>query len=142
MANGPVFPRVHAMVLCDEIERTEEQGEVYNLTGVRTEIRASAFPYVHPQLCVYLQATGHEGIAPCRLALVQAGADGELLSTPERQVQFYGPLVVVALGWWIDHCSFPQSGLYYVQLYFGDKLANERLLVLSEGTGGSNGEEA
>jgi hypothetical protein len=141
MANGPVFPRVHAMVLCDGIARADEGEEVYNLTGVRTQIRAGSFPYSHPQLCVYMQATGHEGVVPCRLALVQAGAEGELLSTPERQVQFYGPLHVVAVVWRIRSCSFPLPGLYYAQVYFEEKLANERLLVLSEEAVPSDGKE-
>jgi hypothetical protein len=81
------------------------------------------------------------GSSPCRLALVQAGAEGELLSTPERQVQFYGPLHVVAVVWRIRSCSFPLPGLYYAQVYFEEKLANERLLVLSEEAVPSDGEE-
>jgi hypothetical protein len=142
MANGPVFPRVHAMVLCDEIERSDTEEDVYNLVGVRTHIQANSFPHVHPQLCVYLQTTGHPGAVGCRLALVLAGAEGELLSTAERELQFSGPLDVVVAAWWIERCSFPRPGVYYVQVYFGEKLANERLLILSEGAGATNGRGA
>ena len=140
MANGPVFPRVHAMIVCDRVARADQEGKVHNLTGARTEIRASSFPYSHPQLWVYLQSTGHSGVTSYRLALTAAGADAELLSTAEHEVEFHGPLEVIVLARRIRNCTFPRPGLYYVQAYFGDKLVNERLLVLSEGTVLGNGE--
>ncbi|HZY84629.1 MAG TPA: hypothetical protein VFE78_07345, partial [Gemmataceae bacterium] len=94
------------------------------------------------QLWVYLQVTGHSGRANCRLAVIEAGAEEELLSTSEREVEFHGPLEVIVVARRIRNCTFPRPGLYYVQAYFGDKLTNERLLVLSEGTVVSNGEES
>ena len=48
-----VLPRVHVMVLCDEIEATPTEEDVFDLKGVRTSIAAPAFAHVHPQLCVY-----------------------------------------------------------------------------------------
>jgi hypothetical protein len=44
MAAKAVLPRVHAMVVCDEIESGDEE-DVYNLIGVRTSIQATSFPY-------------------------------------------------------------------------------------------------
>jgi hypothetical protein len=35
----------------------------------------------------------------------------------------------------------PGPGVYYLQVYFGEKLANERMLALLEGEALSNGEE-
>lgn len=140
MANGPVFPRVHAMVFCDGITRVDPEGRVVNLSGVRTEIRASRFPYSHPRLCIYVQATGHEGTAPCRFVLVEAASDEDVFSTSERTVHFYGPLRVVHIVRRIRNWSFPRPGLYYIQAHFGGKLANERLLLLTQDTVTGNGE--
>jgi hypothetical protein len=129
------------MVLCDAIERAPGEDDVFNLIGVRTQIRAGSFPYSHPQLCIYLQVTGHQGTAACHVEVVPAGGDSAVFSSPEQDVQFEGPLVVVPVVWLIERCSFPEAGLYYVQVYFGQRLACERLLILSEGTVISNGEE-
>jgi hypothetical protein len=140
MAASPVFPRVRAMVVCDGLVPTDEEG-VYNLAGVRTRIWASNFPYIHPLLCVYVQATGHQGAAPCSLTLLQAETDSALFTTPGRQVEFAGPLDVVCFTWRIRRCRFPRPGLYYFQVHFGTRLANERLFTLLEGAVGGNGQE-
>jgi hypothetical protein len=120
------------MVLCDEIEPGDEE-EVFNLVGVRTQVRAHVFPYTLPQLCVYLQATGHRGVASCRLEVVRAETDEQLLSTPPRETSFTGPLDVITSRWWIGNCTFPDEGLYYVQLYAGERLCCERMLFVAAG---------
>ncbi len=51
-----VLPRVQVMVLCDEIEPSADEEEVFDLHGVRTFSSAPSFPSLHPQLCVYLSA--------------------------------------------------------------------------------------
>ena len=57
MAAMTVSPRVHVLVVCDNIEATDE-ANVYNLLGVRTSIQANRFP--HTRIPVGLcQATGH-----------------------------------------------------------------------------------
>jgi hypothetical protein len=129
------------MVLCDELESSPGEDAVFNLFGVRTFIRAGTFPYSHPQLCVYLQVTGHSGVAECHVVAVDAATDSELFTALTQQVRFHGPLSVVPVWWRIANCSFPGPGLYYFQAYFGHRLACERLLVLSSGGVISNGEE-
>jgi hypothetical protein len=139
MTAVPVSPRVHALVVCDEIEFTDEE-EVYSLFGVRPYIQAEAFPYTHPQLCVYIQATGHEGVAVARVAVIATGSEDELFSSSEQAIQFDGPLRVLVINWRLVDCTFPAPGVYYVQVYFGPRLANERLLILSEGVVTNNGD--
>src|SRR4051812_21716458 len=99
MAVSPVFPRVHPMAACDDIQAAGEQN-VYHLIGVRTGIRASEFPYSHPMLCVYVQATGHQGVASSRVVMIRAETDEEVVATPDQPVQFHGPLNVVIVPWW------------------------------------------
>jgi hypothetical protein len=140
MTPGPALPRVHALIVCDELE-PEEEDRVFNLAGVRTEIRALHFPYRCPQFCVYLQVAAHHGTAPCHLVVVDAGNNVEVLSVPELLVNFEGPLTIIPLWWRIRDCWFPHPGLYYVQVYFGSRLANERLLVLSQNGVSSNGQQ-
>jgi hypothetical protein len=140
MAKKAVLPRVHAMVLCDEIEPGAEEG-VIDLLGVRSAIQVESYPYVHPQLCVYLQVTGHEGRASGRITTVAPGNDERLLDTPEQEIEFRGPLAVIPIDFRIADCEFSTPGVYYVQAYFDEKLVCERLLILSEGEMLSNGRE-
>ena len=92
-----VLPRMHVMVLCDEIEPSAEEAEVFDLRGVRTYIAAPAFPYAHPQLCVYLQLTGHEGTASGEIRIVLAETDDTVYRQEVGPVPFVGPLVLVPL---------------------------------------------
>ncbi len=135
-----VLPRVHVMVLCDEIEPSAEEAEVFDLRGVRTYIAAPAFPYAHPQLCVYLQLTGHEGTASGEIRIVLAETDDTVYRQEVGPVPFVGPLVLVPLRAWLTDCEFSDAGLYYVQVYFGQKIIAERPLWLTQSEGGSNGQ--
>lgn len=137
-----VLPRVHVMVLCDEIEASPIEEEVFDLRGVRTSIAAPAFPYVHPQLCLYLQMTGHEGTASGEVQAVRAETDDTISRQPIGPVQFLGPLVLLPLRVWLMDCAFPEPGLYYLQAYFGQKLVAERPLWLLKDEGSSNGQIA
>jgi hypothetical protein len=132
MANGPILPRVHVMVLCDEVEAADDEDDVFTLWGVRSTIQTAAFPYIHPQLCIYLQVTGHPGVATLRAAAVLGRSDEAVFKFEERDVEFFGPLAVVPVYWGITDCGFPEAGVYYMQIYHGDKLLCERQLHLYE----------
>ena len=125
-----VLPRVHVMVLCDEIEPSSVEEDVFDLRGVRTHIVAPSFPYTHPQLCVYLQMTGHEGVASGRAAVTFNEAEEALAKTEDYPISFQGPLAFMHVAWNIYDCVFPEPGVYYVQVFFDDKLIHERALFL------------
>jgi hypothetical protein len=131
MAAVPVRPRVHALVVCDEIVPGSEE-DVYDLVGVRTWLGASSFPYTHPQFCVYLQVTGHQGDAVCRIEVVHSEREEDVLAAVEGEMEFHGPLEFVVSDWRIEGCPFPEAGLYYVQVSFDGRLAGERMLFLLE----------
>jgi hypothetical protein len=119
------------MVVCDEIQVREEEPGVFDLVGVRGEILAADFPHVQRLLCVYAQITGHEGHATCRAQIIRAGTEEIVHSGGEIDLDLQGPLVMIPAVWWLERCTFPEPGIYYIQLYFGSRLANERFLVLS-----------
>ncbi len=135
-----VLPRVHVMVLCDEIEASQTEEDVFDLRGVRTYITAPEFPYRRLQLCTYLQLAGHEGTASGEILVARAETDGTVHYQPTGAVQFLGPLNIVPLGVWLTDCDFPAPGLYYVQAYFDQKIIAERPLWLRQREGGSNGQ--
>ena len=116
MAGQLVLPRVHVLVLCDDIEPSPMEDGVFNLRGVRTRLAAPSFPYQHPQLAVYLQMTGHEGTARGRIAVVNARTDEVVFDKGPHEVEFHGPLHFVPVSLWITDCTFPEEGIYYVQV--------------------------
>ena len=99
---------------------------------MRTHIVAPAFPYTHPQLCVYLQMTGHEGTASGRAVILDPETDLNVDETDEDPLQFHGPLDFIEVPWRLSDCTFPEPGVYYVQVFFDGKLINERPLLLQQ----------
>jgi hypothetical protein len=141
MAEGSVFARVHVMVLCDEIEDSPYEEGVYDLRGVRTGIRADSFPHYHPRLCIHLQVTGHRGVASGYLVGVHEATDEEIVYVPTGDIQLFGPLVIVPVHWWIEHCEFPEPGVYWFQVYFNQRLSAERRFLVSQSQVITNGRE-
>jgi len=137
-----VLPRIHAMVICDEIEPSVAEADVFDLRGVRTHIIAPAFPYTHPQLGVFLQMTGHEGTATGRAVVLDPETDLNVDETEDDLIQFHGPLEFTHVPWRLFDCTFTQPGVYYVQVFFDGKLVNERTLLLQLGeAAASNGQQ-
>jgi hypothetical protein len=139
MADGSVFARVHVLVLCDEVQRLSAAEAVYDLRRVRTGIRASSFPYTHPQLCMYFQLSGHEGAATGRIVAVREATDEEIAFAPIDEVRLWGPLAVVPCWVRIQHCVFPAPGLYWFQVLLNQKLVAERRFHVVQVSGGPHG---
>lgn len=136
-----VLPRVHVMLVCDEVEPVPEEQEVFNLFGVRKHIEAPSFPHVHPRLMVYLQMTGHAGTVTGVVVIVNARTDEEVIRAQTPAVVLRDPLSIVPVYVLIEDCEFPEPGVYYFQVYFGQKLISERLFYLTEGQGATNGRQ-
>ncbi len=142
MADGSVFARVHVLVLCDEVEELSGEEELFNLNGVRTQVRARSFPYFHPELCVFFQVAGHEGIASGHLALVQAANDTEVFQVPIDTFHLSGPLQVIPRWLELRACEFPEPGIYWFQVVLNGKLVTERQIQVIASPGDGNGPSA
>jgi len=140
MADGSVFARVHVLILCDEIEELPGGEDLFDLRGVRTRVRAQSIPYVHPQLCIYLQVTGHQARASGRLVVVNEATDEEILHAPIEDFQLSGPLEIVPLWLRLRDCEFPEPGVYWFQVFLNEKLVMERRFHVVASLGESNGQ--
>jgi hypothetical protein len=127
-----VLPRVHLLAICDEIEDRWEGDSLHDLLGVRTCLTAPTFPLSCPQLCVYMQATGHVGTAKCRVTVVRADDDLVVVETNEEEITFTGPMDFISIRYWIADCEFPATGVYYIQVFFDGKLRAERAFELRD----------
>lgn len=140
MPDGSVFARVHVLVICDEVEELPGGENLFTLSGVRTQIRAPSFPYVHPQLCIYLQITGHEGIATGHIVVVNEATDEEIVQVPIAAFQLSGPLEIIPIWLRIRDCEFPEPGVYWFQMFLNEKLVRERRFHVLASPGDSNGQ--
>jgi hypothetical protein len=128
------------MVLCDQIERHPVEQGVYNLRGVRTGVRAAAFPFTLPQLWVYLQVSGHEGTASGQLVVLSEATGEEIGYRPIDDIQLLGPLTTVHVQLQILDCEFPAPGVYWFQVILNQKLVAERRFHVVEIPESTNGQ--
>lgn len=123
-----VLPRVQAMVLCDEVEESEQEGDVVHLTGVRAVMEAPSFPTIRSQLCVFLHMSGHTGKASCHIQIDWPEKDEVVFETAPAMIFFDETAAVVPVYFRLPNCGFPAPGVYYVQVFNETKLIGERPL--------------
>jgi hypothetical protein len=140
MATQLVLPRVHVMVMSDAITTSEGEENVFDLIGIRSELRAPVFPYLHPQMIVYLQVTGHQGRVLLQIRIEESATDNLVLATPLQECEFQDPLSFSQVAFSLDACVYPRPGLYYVQVYHEGKLIGERSFRLLDSTEFSDGQ--
>ena len=132
------LPYVVAMVFCNAI--TVELGS-NNITlhGCFSAIFAMSFPAVHPRMAVYVALTNGRGNVPFRLLLVHSEGDSKPVFEAGGTIQFTDPLATVELRVPIPPASFPQPGVYFLQLYANNQFLMERRLLVMQ-VGGQDGE--
>src|SRR5262245_703541 len=128
MSSAALTPRVSAIVLCDEIVRSEIEDDVFTLEGVRLDVGAETFPCVR-ELAVYLLLSyPRGGRFDGEVKVVPAGENktiriarftADFNTSPGAQPQ------AVDLG----NCTFPKAGAYTIEVWFragpGDVLKGE-----------------
>jgi hypothetical protein len=115
------------MILADDAER---RGDSFNLLGVRHTIQATAFPYEHPQLCVYLELTGHQRQMPGFLIAADGRNDASVFRSRTHSIRLTGPLTPIPVLFRMQRCRFPAPGLYWIQFYGDEQLLVEHRLYL------------
>jgi len=128
-----VLPRVQAMVVCDQIEESDEEIGVYQLSGVRSALDVPSFPAFRPRFCVFVQMSGHRGEAHCRVGIRHSASDDVIYQTKAKTISFGDPTLVVPVVFRLRNCVFPQPGLYYVEILHELKLIGERRLQVQQG---------
>lgn len=127
-----IWPRVQAMVLCDEIEESDQDSDAVNLHGVRSVITSPVFPLVWPHLCAFVQMSGHQGEAQCHVEVESVASDKVIADTEPMSISFDSPTIVTPVQFRLHNCLFRVPGVYYVQVYCEEKLIGERPLLLEE----------
>ncbi len=120
MAKAAVVPRVRVMTICDHVEASETEANVFDLLDVRYELRVDSFPYTHPELWVYvLLSCARTGVFPGYLQILNDQTD-KVIFLAKIRPQFDAPETLVPVCVPI-RCSFPQAGRYTFQVSFFQK---------------------
>ena len=127
-----VLPRVQAMVVCDALKESDEEQDVYHLNGVRCTMEVPSFPALRPRLCVFLQMSGHAGHAACCIRIERVETGEPIFQSAPKEIAFRSPDLVEPLFFRVRNCVFPEPGVYYVQVLYGEKVIGERPLHLRE----------
>jgi hypothetical protein len=140
MAEGVILPRVQTLVVCDTVLYSGgvEEG-VFDLYRARTERSLPELPGQLIEMWVYLQVSGHVGIAPLRVEILRVATDDVVYATPDYDVEFLGPIGLQPLCIELENCGLPSPGVDYVQVYSGTKLLFERPFVINESQRLGNG---
>jgi hypothetical protein len=140
VAKQGALPRVHVLIVCDDVEDRADEETSFNLYGVRADLAAPRFPCIHPALWVYLQVTAHPRTAIGQVVLVDGNNDEEIAASTAEPIELTGPLDFLHLFFCLLDCVFPQPGVYYFQVYFEGKLVGERAFHVVEQEFRSNGQ--
>jgi hypothetical protein len=126
-------PEVLHLILCDELRPDPDNYHRLNIFGLVTSIRSVApvFPLTHPKLIALLVWMGGQGSGELMLRVVNAQSGTAVFRTRPRQVRFAGAAEEVGgVVFRIQNCTFPATGLYWVEILFaGSPIARQRLFL-------------
>lgn len=127
-----VVPLTKGVYLCDDALEDQVNRKVH-LLGVFNALRPQpsiSFPYRLNQLCVFAQLVGGVGDAPIHVEVVQGKTDLVIYTYPEQHLNFPTRQTTVSACFRIRNLSFPDPGVYFVELYCQDTFLDDRAIYL------------
>jgi len=124
---GPVVLSIN---ICDTIIRDERTKKV-SLIGLFNAIHASAFPAVHPTMCVYIALTNGPGNCKLNIQFNKA-EDNQTIAGMEGEIEFVNPLQVVELNLELQGLKFEKAGEHRVEVLCDNKLIGSRKFYVNQ----------
>jgi hypothetical protein len=119
MAAAALTPRVRLTTVCDRVRESDTEVGVYHLRGVRQGIVAPAFPFTPFRLWLFLVLSSpRPGTYPGYIRVIDEETDKAILFAhlaPRPRFEASDDTLAYAARL---RCSFPQAGLYTVQVWF------------------------
>jgi hypothetical protein len=134
-ARAPMMPTVLHFIVCDRVRMDAQNLHAISVDGLKWSIRSKqvpSFPLVVPQLSVLAVFMGGDGRGEVSLQIVHGGSRRVLSrSQRPRPIHFNGdPESVHGLKVFLTNCTFPEPGLYWVELVlFGQTIAKQPLVL-------------
>jgi hypothetical protein len=125
-------PEVRYFLLCDQVRTDPNNFHRIDALGLITSIRSTAtppFPVVRPILCALIAMEAGPGAGELALRIMHEKTGRIIFRSLPRQVRFVGDAQAVrAAVFRIRGCSFPMSGVYWIEAIFaGSVIARQKL---------------
>ncbi len=127
-SGSPIVPVAKGLYLCDYVI-DYENGKV-DLYGLFNAIRSSNHPHMQGRFCVFAQLINGLGRVPFFIDIRDATRDQLIYTTQINHLSFPDRNTVVQLALSIEQCLFPQSGMYFVELYCDNTWVCDTSLLL------------
>jgi hypothetical protein len=129
-----MWPIVQYLIACDDVQADPNNLHRINIFGLITNIRSTVvppFPVVRPLFCVLALMTRCQGSGELVLR-IQHNATGRFVyRSPPRRIRFVGsPQDALGVVFRLRNCTFPEAGLYWVELFYSNSILARRSLRL------------
>jgi hypothetical protein len=129
-----ISPFVRHMLICDDARESPSDPRTINIYGLISQVRPTTNPPVYPltvSFGVYLALTDGRGTGQGQIIVLNSDSGRIVYTGQSHQISFGSdPLMVHGVLFRISSCSFPESGLYWVEFrYNSQMIAREPLLV-------------
>lgn len=129
-----LFPTVRYLIVSEDVEIDPSNNKRVTIVGLLNAIRSIdqlPYPLLYRGFCVFLQLTECRGKADARIEIQHADTVQVVFKTKTRSMEFSNdPLEILGVNFRIRDLLFPQSGLYWVQLWYNDSMIAQQSLVL------------
>ncbi|SRR5581483_4779783 len=120
-----IDPIVRHMFVCDDLVRSSRSPDQWDALGVVNYIRPAVpgrYPVRLRQIAVVVQLAGGRGVGQGYILVVSADTEDPVFASPVHTWNYPpDPLRVLPVVFRIRECSFPRSGLYWVQFWHRDR---------------------
>lgn len=116
MSSASILPRVRVMAVCDQVEASETEDHVFNLTGVRYYVQADTFPYRAALQLYLLLSCARAGMYNGYVLVVDEGTE-KIVGRVGIQPTFEEDLELLPIRVSIA-CQFRHAGQYTFQVWF------------------------
>ena len=128
-----LVPYVRHMLLCEDARARSGEVKKVDVYGLMNAIRTegATFPVTH-SFTVYLALTAGRHHGRFQIVVTTAEAGERIYESPQYPIQFAtDPLRVYGVIIHVNTCTFPRSGLYWVELWYNDKMLVHQPLEVS-----------
>lgn len=117
-------PRAQGLTLCDYVIREEGTGKM-SFIGAFTRIATKGFPSVPRPFYVFATLTDGLGEGNLELTITQLSSDEEIFAL-QRPIRFPQRFVDLQVLLRLNHCSFPEEGMYLFTLSVDNEAITQR----------------
>ncbi len=127
-------PIARYMILCNDWFLDPDNPRRVHIVGLISSLRPAddpPYPFVLPEICVFLALTDCRGSGSCRIVCTHDATGRKIFETRQRQITFGpDPIEILGVPFRIRDCPFPHAGLCTVQFWYEGQLVEERPLRL------------